>query len=90
LLQVLKSILRLTAMLFRAAAGFYMAFSWSNVMTYFAQSNQFNQTDAKSNRYHAAILLACLASSIVFLIAICLVSTSPDGASELAAMAVPP
>ncbi|MGB9114683.1 hypothetical protein [Bradyrhizobium sp.] len=60
-------------------------------MMNFAQSDQVNQTGVKINRGRATTLLACLTSSIVFLIAICLISAPRDPASsELAAMAVPP
>ena len=60
-------------------------------MTNCAQSNRANQTDVKINHGRATILLACLASSIVILIALCLTSAPRDTApSELAAMAVPP
>ena len=60
-------------------------------MTAFDELNQVNQTEVKINRYNEMISLACVMGSIVFLLAICLVSTSPDTApSELAAMALPP
>jgi hypothetical protein len=60
-------------------------------MTAFDELNQVNQTEVKINRYNEMISLACVVGSIVFLLAICFVSTSPDTApSELAAMALPP
>jgi hypothetical protein len=65
--------------------------SWSIVMTAFAESNRVNQAESKINGYHATISLVCVVGAIVFLLAICFISTSPDRSpNELAMMAIPP